>query len=32
LNARQIFPFTMDGGLGAPIDAGVLHGIGTFQP
>ena len=32
LNARQLYPFNMDGGLGAPIDAGVLHGIGSFQP
>jgi hypothetical protein len=32
LNATQIYPFAFDGGLGPPIDAGTLHGLGAFAP
>lgn len=32
LNATQVYPFAFDGGVGAPIDAGLLHGIGEFAP
>ena len=27
-----VYPFALDGGVGPPIDAGVLHGLGTFLP
>lgn len=30
LNAHQIVPFALDGGIGPPIDAGEVHGIGEF--
>jgi hypothetical protein len=32
LSADQIYPFAFDGGIGDPIDAGTLHGIGAFLP
>jgi hypothetical protein len=32
LSAGQLFPFAFDGAVGAPVDAGVLHGIGEFAP
>ncbi|HZS35447.1 MAG TPA: hypothetical protein VFF06_01395 [Polyangia bacterium] len=32
LSADQIFPFAFDGGSGAPLDAGIIHGIGEFVP
>jgi hypothetical protein len=27
-----LYPFALDGAVGPPIDAGVLHGLGTFLP
>jgi hypothetical protein len=32
LSATQLYPFAFDGGVGAPIDAGTLHGVGAFVP
>jgi hypothetical protein len=32
LNATQILPFALDGAVGPPIDAGTLHGLGSFLP
>ncbi len=32
LNATQITPFAFDGGVGPPIDAGTIHGLGEFSP
>jgi hypothetical protein len=31
LNATQVHPFGFDGGVGAPIDAGTLHGLGELD-
>jgi hypothetical protein len=30
--AYQITPFALDGGVGAPIDAGAMYGIGDYVP
>jgi hypothetical protein len=30
--ASQLYPFALDGGSGAPVDAGTLHGVGEFLP
>lgn len=32
MNGGQLFPFAMDGGSGAPVDAGVFYGVGGFKP
>jgi hypothetical protein len=32
LDAPQVHPFAFDGGVGPPIDAGSLHGLGEFRP
>lgn len=32
LSAGQLTPFAFDGGVGAPIDAGTIHGVGEFLP
>jgi hypothetical protein len=31
-SANQIVPFALDGAVGTAIDAGVLHGVGEFNP
>jgi hypothetical protein len=32
MSGGQLFPFGMDGGSGAPVDAGVFYGVGQFMP
>jgi hypothetical protein len=32
LRAQQVTPFAFDGGVGPPIDAGLLHGLGEMIP
>jgi hypothetical protein len=32
LSATQVTPFALDGAVGAPFDAGIIHGLGEFNP